>query len=86
MGAYAPPTPDEVRALLAKAGLTRSAAAARLDCERRQVGRWCEGHSPLPYTTMAALLSLAFGRQPGPPADWRGPVSDLLQSAAESAE
>lgn len=79
---YHPPEPTEVRALLERADLSTPAAAARLDVGRRQVQRWTSGATPMPYASLAALLALAFDRQPGPPADWRGPVADLLESAS----
>lgn len=78
---YRPPAPTEVRAILARADISTPTAAAMLDVDRRQVQRWTSGATPMPYATLAGLLSLAFDRQPGPPEDWRGPVSDLLEPA-----
>jgi hypothetical protein len=75
---YEPPTPAEVGALLARAGLSCGPASVLLNVDRRQVQRWRSGETPMPYATLSALLSLAFNRQPGPPENWRGAAEDLL--------
>lgn len=58
--AWIQPNPDEIRAILTKAGLSGSQAAQLLGVESgRTIRRWTGGQSPIPYTAWAMLCQAA---------------------------
>lgn len=54
--AYTPPKPDEVRALLRKAGWTGSQAAAVVGVDGRTIRKWTGGEREIPYSAWRLLL------------------------------
>lgn len=56
-------TPDEIRELLEKAGLTQRAAAKRLEISEREFRRMCAGSRPIPDVVVLALRDLARTHQ-----------------------
>lgn len=48
-------TPDQLRKLLDKAGLSQRGAARQLDIDERTMRRYCAGEMPLPRTVEYAL-------------------------------
>lgn len=53
---YSPPTPNEVRALLRKAGWTGSQAARRAGVDGRTIRKWTGGERDIPYSAWRLLL------------------------------
>lgn len=57
-------TPDELRALLERCGLSQNEAARRLEVSQREFRRMCAGKIEIPNVIMLALTAIAEGHQP----------------------
>lgn len=53
---YNPPTPEEVRDLLKRLGLTGAEAGALVDVKGRQIRRYTGGDAVMPYAVLYTLL------------------------------
>jgi hypothetical protein len=67
---YAPPTPDEVRDLLKRLGLTGAEAGALVDVKGRQIRRYTGGDAVMPYAVLYTLLHKATQASISPK-NWR---------------
>jgi len=79
---YLPPTPAEVRALLAALRLTGGQAADLMGLsDSRQVRKYTGGDQPraIPFSGLYTLIHRATGRAISQDC-WRSQVSDLLMS------
>jgi hypothetical protein len=77
---YIPPTPSEVRTLLAALGLTGGQAALLMGLsDGRQVRKYTGGDQPrrMPFAALYALIHRSTGRAVSPEG-WRGDIGDLL--------
>lgn len=52
-------TPDELRELLTRAGLSQRAAARKLEIDEREFRRMCSGDAEIPEIVFLALQQLA---------------------------
>lgn len=52
-------TPDDLRKLVAKSGLSQREAARRLEVEQREFRRMCSGQTPIPNVVKLAMQQLA---------------------------
>lgn len=82
MTAYVPPTPAEMRAILAALRLTGGKAAALMGLsDGRQVRKYTGGEQPrvIPFSGLYTLIHRANGR-PISPEKWRNEIADLLEA------
>jgi plasmid maintenance system antidote protein VapI len=54
-------TPDQLRELLTRIGISQREAARRLDVREREFRRMCAGQTHIPAVIMLALQQLAQG-------------------------
>lgn len=54
-------TSDDLRALLARTGLSQREAARQLEIKEREFRRMCAGKRPIPAVVMLGLQQLAQG-------------------------
>lgn len=81
MTAYVPPTPAEMRAILAALRLTGGQAAALMGLsDGRQVRKYTGGEQPrvIPFSGLYTLIHRATGRSVSPEC-WREDAEDLLR-------
>jgi plasmid maintenance system antidote protein VapI len=52
-------TPDDLRALLSRTGLSQREAARRLEISEREFRRMCAGTRPIPNVVLLGLTALA---------------------------
>ena len=56
MSEYIPPSPEELRSLLQKMGLSRGEAGKLADVSGNKIGKWCSG-GVIPYSVLFTIIA-----------------------------
>ena len=68
---YEPPTPEEFRELLERFGVTDTQAGELVGVNDRQIRRYKNGNTPVPYAVIYALMHKMTGEKVEQ-TNWRG--------------